>query len=374
MMYCVAFSYMTFYLLKNDFTTAQVGVINAVFWLLATLLQPVLGQLVDRLKQGWRVPMFVMYGIALATSIAILLIPVPFVRGILYGTFCISIGSTRPLVNTICFTSTEGGTGVNFGSARGTGSITFAVLSLILGELTLIFDSRLLPISLAVLCVFMIVLIACSKFYRKPSTSEVKKKPASLWVFFQRYPMFIPVWIGSILMMIFHCMTNTYLLQIVEKAGGNSSTMGIALAIAAVMELPVMFGFAWINKKMSCHRLLLFSAVFFVLKGALYYFTASVWAVYVAQGLQMLSFAVYANAGVCYANDTLQSEDIGLGQSLIGIASSAGSLISGLLGGYLIDYHSVDYMLFVGLMIAIAAVAILLGSVITERVKMKQVS
>lgn len=51
-----------------------------------------------------------------------------------------------------------------------------------------------------------------------------------------------------------HNLINTYLINIIEKAGGNSSDMGISLSIAAALELPAMAGFSFLVKKFKCNH------------------------------------------------------------------------------------------------------------------------
>ncbi len=163
--------------------------------------------------------------------------------------------------------------------------------------------------------------------------------------FFQEYKMFSLLLLGVVFLFAFHNMINTYLVQIITNVGGDSQDMGTSLAIAALCELPAMFLFSKVVKKISSNKLLMLSGVFFTIKSVAFYFSHSVLMIHLSQMLQILSFALYIPASVHYANQVMKEEDKIKGQALFTAALTAGGVVGNLLGGYLIDSKGVSTML-----------------------------
>ena len=54
---------------------------------------------------------------------------------------------------------------------------------------------------------------------------------------------------GCVLLYISHVLLNNFTFQIVESKGGNSADMGFSMALSALIELPTMFFFGYMLKK-----------------------------------------------------------------------------------------------------------------------------
>ena len=99
---------------------------------------------------------------------------------------------------------------------------------------------------LAVFCLVlsMPVIKACDEQKRDKASNQGSKQKMGIVSFLMHYKRFSMVLFASVLVFIFHNMYNTYLIQVVKGIGGTSTQMGTALTIAAVCELPAMFGFS----------------------------------------------------------------------------------------------------------------------------------
>lgn len=116
--------------------------------------------------------------------------------------------------------------------------------------------------------------------------------------FLMKYKSFTIFLIGITLIFYSHNIINTYLINIFENVGGSEENVGIALAIAAALELPVMAGFILLLKKFKCSSKIEFSAVFYFVKSFIPLLASSVSALYLAQTLQVLGFALYTPVSV----------------------------------------------------------------------------
>ena len=365
MLYCVCYGYMTFYLLAKDYSVAQVGIIAAVFGILSSVIQPVLGRIADKAKKGWKLPLIILCTIIIAISIMLCALRFHLAQGILFGLLISIVGVIMPLINVVCFSCTPSGKGVDFGSARGTGSLGYALISMILGYLLKLLDEKLIPLS-AILIAFVILIIIVRMPYSSVDKNDVENQNhnetehSGFFKFFRSSPEFFVLWIAGLLMMTFHCMTNTYMLQIVQKAGGESDALGITLGIAAVMELPVMFTFGKIYRRFSYKLLFIVTGVSFVAKGLIYFLATNVPLIWGAQFFQMFSFALYANLSVLYATDKVNAEFRTMSQSLMSVTISAGTVAGSLLGGTLIEKYETSGMLLFGGFIAVLGLIVII--------------
>jgi PPP family 3-phenylpropionic acid transporter len=411
MMFCVGSGYVTFYLTSLGYSAGEIGIVTAIFGVAAAILQPLLGRVADRSRRfGWKPLLLILAAACTAIIVGLLFCSQKMASGILYGLMLMCINCMMPMVNSASFYYQSRGIQVDFGVARGFGSLAYAVMSLILGQLTVLVGSVSIPAAgLLVIVVLALTVLSMPYGNLKSSSSDSsvsptrsehvsnsvqtcsdnatadsphfarsdvqnlhqKKKSSG---FLKKYPAFCIMLLGSLLMLSFHNLTNTYLLQMLQGVGGNSSNMGTALALAAVVELPVMFGFSRIVKKIPSHVLLVVSGIAYTAKAVIYLLAGSVVMIYAAQLLQMLSFALNASATVYFTDECMEAEDKVTGQSLMSMTTALGTVVGNLLGGWLIDTRGMHALLAVGVVIAFcAALTALAAALIYARQSKKQV-
>lgn len=365
MLFCTSYGYVTYYLMGAGYTSGQIGVLTALFCTLAALLQPVIGRLADRGGRfGWKPLLQGLSLGCLTLDVGILFCTNRLVMGLLYGACMMLISSMMPLVNAVSFYYRRRGARVDFGTARGTGSLSYAVLSLLLGRLTVLWGAPVVPLAgIGMSCAFFA--IVCWLPYRaeephaqRTEPQETAAAPAG-GVFFARYPVFTLMLAGSVLVLSFHNITNTYLYQMLAGVGGNSGSLGTALAIAALAEIPVMFGFSRLIGRFRAAGLLFVSGCAFAAKAALFLAAGSVWAIYAVELLQMPSFALFASASVYYAEHCMAPRDKVTGQAFMTSTITAGSVMGNLLGGWVLDRGGVQGMLALALALALAGAAVM---------------
>ena len=163
--------------------------------------------------------------------------------------------------------------------------------------------------------------------------------------FLRRYPELGLLVAGSVGLYLSHMVVNTFAFQIVTAKGGGTEEMGIGSAIAALVELPVMMGFARINRRFSARTLLWVSGVFFTLKSLFTLLSPNLPLYYLTQVLQMGAFALATVASVQYIAETIPPEDAVKGQSWYIMATTIGNVIGAQAGGFFRDQWGVDAML-----------------------------
>lgn len=366
MQFCVGYGYVTVFLLDWGYTAGSIGIITAVFGTLAAVLQPLLGRLADRGGRfGWRPLLTALAAASLAVAAGLFLCRQKVVIGILYGCFLTLISSGMPLVNAASFYYQNRGETVDFGIARGLGSLSFAVLSLALGQLTASLGTGAVSVAGVFISALFLAVIVWMPYPfaeniaapQEKAAGEKTRAAAGRGGFFRRYPSFTWVLFGTVLLLAFHNITNTYLIHMLERVGGDSGDLGVAMAIAAVSELPVMFSFSRIVKKRPAILLLLVSGFAFILKGIVFLCAASVFVIDVAQLLQMLSYALFTPASVYYAEQSMAPEDKVSGQAWITCTVTIGAVVGNLLGGWALELWGIGVMLQIAVVLAVFGTA-----------------
>ncbi|WP_294427375.1 MFS transporter [uncultured Treponema sp.] len=353
MLFCSTYGYITFYLLSRGFSASGIGIITATFGLIGAFAQPIFGRLVDRGRSGWKSLSFILILALAFCSLILVIFDHTLIQGVFFGLSLIFLNSTLPLVNRAGFICQSKSEKINYGIARGIGSLSYAFLSLVLGKLTLIFESSVVPLSTAVISLCLITVILTMPKGETPVAETQTKTSASPLSVLKKYPAFTLMWISCILQMTFHNLATTFLIQICGRAGGTSETLGFALAISAVVELPVLFCFTRINRHISSKKLLLVSGLAFIIKATGYAISLNIPILFITQLTQAISFAIYASASVYYAEEAVNSEDKTTAQSFLSGTQTIGSVAGSLAGGILISAAGIEVMLLAGIAITV---------------------
>lgn len=428
MLYCIPTGYITVFLLSCGFSSPLIGTITAVSGILAAAGQLTVGKVADGCRKfTWRGLVLIIGAAQFAVLILLLVFRGSAVlNAALFPFFMILMYFQMPLINSSVFYYTARGMKIDFGSARGTGSLTYALISFAAGQLVVKFgEITVIYLSLAVLAGLTAVTImlpslkglkpcgaqlkstdkagfkadsdtenndaagnAKSNNAKDSNMAENAKVPAEshaagdsdnpakapresssgaalrashktgIISFAKRYPDFMLVLLGSVLVMAFHNIGHTYMIQIMEALGGNSAAMGTAFSIEALMELPVMFGFYKLISRFSADSLMVTASIAFAAKAAAYLLAPSTAMIYAAQVLQMFSNAVFASASVYYANEKMALHDKVTGQSCMTASMSIGAVLGNFSGGIILDAAGLKAMLFAAFILAAAGALI----------------
>ena len=146
--------------------------------------------------------------------------------------------------------------------------------------------------------------------------------------------------------------------------------MGFAMAAASLIELPTMFLFVYMVKKVRCDIWFRISGIFFMLKTLGTLLAPSILPFYFVQIFQMGGWALITVSSVYYVNSIMEEQDAIKGQAYITMTYTLGSVLGALIGGSLIDMAGVNAMLtFATAASAIGMVILLFASQRTPDVK-----
>ena len=380
----VVFGYTVFYLSRYGYSAGEIGVLSAVFSAISAICQPVLGRVADKSRKfGWKTQIRLFSLIGCTGFLILSVISNQILVGLLFGILMLSANYIQPMLNAACFYYMKQGISIDFGIARGIGSMAYAVMSFSLGYLTVRFGTAAVLAAGVLMTLMLFVVVSkmpydsCGEFekkaderefipeesvrYRDAECSDLKENKeasASKKGFLKKYPAFSLMVFGCVLLLAVHHFMTTYLLNIMEFVGGDSGNMGTALAIGALTEIPILFLFSKIVKRIPAASLLVISGISYIGKTLVFFMAGNVWMVYAAHLLQPVSYGLYASATIYFANECMQEEDKVTGQSFMTMAMAAGSLVGNLLGGWLIDYSGVKMMLGFAVCLAVVAAGV----------------
>ncbi len=368
MSFCIIFAYVSVFLLSKGFSNSQIGIVVAVSGVISAFMQPIVAAFADRSKKvSLRFIITSCSVIIIAMAFGVLIPNLHMLLiAVFYGIAIATLQILTPLINAIGMDCINRGIPVNFGLARGIGSISYAIISYFAGLLVARYDTTVIPVMVILCYLILMVGVFCFRFSDINNTNlknqskmhATSMDEACTNSFFQKYRKFFILLIGVTLSFISHNILNNYMFQIMQFHGGGSSEMGTALAIAAAVELPTMLGFAMIVKKFSCGTLIKVSATFFMIKSVFTLLAPNILGIYVAQGIQILGFALQVPASVYYVNQLMRPEDRVKGQAFMTVTNTLGSIAGSLIGGVLLDIFGVRALLFSATIVAVAGMFI----------------
>ena len=125
-----------------------------------------------------------------------------------------------------------------------------------------------------------------------------------------------------------------------------------------------MFIITKIMKRISAKKLIAVACAFYIVRGFAFRIP-NLTAIYVAQALQMFTFAILTPVTVYLADEMMQEEDKNIGQTFIGMAVTIGLISGSFVGGELISIGGVNLLETGCIVIAIfSLIFALLGNMI----------
>ena len=349
---CIVYTFSERFLTAYGFPVARVGIITAAANVFSLLLQPFFAELADR-KNG----LSLKAGICLLISLAVLFAGFvlfggnyPAITAVFFCSLSTVTLTVQPMINSVGFHYIDRGESLDYSLARGVASGVFAVFCYLAGYLA---DWNVDSLLWAYILGSIGILITAFVF--APSRTERISEtaaPVGTVELFRRSPYLLYFLPGMVLVFIPHNFINTYMLSIVGEIGCGTHEMSVAIALAAIVEIPAMCGFSLIRKRFRLDALLLFSALAFLIKHLLLllplYLSLGIWSVYVSQCLQMFGYAVFIPASSFFMNERMEDADMVKGQMLLTEAITVSCILGQLLGGFSISRIGVPASMLTG--------------------------
>ncbi len=367
---CATGGYVYNFLSQSGFSDSLTGTIIALISVIGVFLQPWAGQFVDKSEKVTE-KQFVSVTMLITAALSLVMAFLPKGQFLIIPILVIAFSSASvgmPLLNSMAFLYEKDGQKINYGLCRGIGSAAYAVGSKVVGMLWTQFGKGSYPFYIVVIAVLtylavsMMPDVAESLEQEKAAEDKAARSNVSYVEFFKRNKQVAVVCCALILLYFMHMICNTYIAKILGQFVETSkveTTQGTALFIAAMCELPTMFGFVFLMKKLSIVKIMKIAAIFYSVKHLLVFLSNNVTLFYFAMILQMFSYAALAPATVYYGGEYIAPEDRNKGQAILGMSLTIGGLLSSFLGGQLFNVMDVKNVLFIGLLASIAGTVIM---------------
>lgn len=355
------------WLTERGYGPAQSGLVMAVAFGFATVGQPLLGSITDRVSAPGRMVATVLF----VGSAAVMTIPLVAERFrlllVLSFVFSLSTISLPAVLDAWIMARRARHSGVNYGVARASGSFGFAAGGILIGLLAnrfglgIVFPSSLV-LALGAAFVSLRIARATADPAEAPapsvrhhaestdrsegtaigraSTHLIQAIRAAL-----SNKAYLTLLISSFLAITGLRAALTFLPFLIESLGGSVATVGTAHSLAALSEVPFFVFSAYLHRHMRGHRLISAILAVMALRIFLYTILGSYHAVFLLQLSHGATFGLFLATSVDYVHEIAPERHRGFFQTLgPSIYFGLGSITGSWLGGLVIEALSVVWL------------------------------
>lgn len=352
-LYCVLVCFSSVYLLDKGFTNRQIGLLLGGSCVLSVLIQPRAAVFADHTNRFTlrQITSFLFMLMALS-ALGLLLLPDIIVQAVFYMLLMIFLQNGMPFVSALGMDCINQGLSLNFGVARGIGSVACAAASSTCGVLAAHLGAEAVPAMSAAAAALLAIAVWV---FRDAETSKEKKRSVlspcnstagkGALAFLRRYPRLLGLLLGLCLLFTSHNLLMNYAYQIVQNLGGTSVESGIMVSIQCIVDIPVMLCFSLLHRKKPAWFWLRISGISFFLHAASMWAAPNFVVLYVVQIFEMMAFGLYSVASVHYVNETIDHKDRVQGQSYFAVTNTIGMVLASLSGGFLLDWAGANALL-----------------------------
>lgn len=362
---CGFVAYAATTLMGRGYQASQVGIILFSASIISFICQPLVASFADKIQKNIipRIMLSLAMISILCFATAIFIKPPKLVFGLLYLVGLTVSDMLIPLFNALSVYYSSRNWIINYEVSRCTGAFGYALASLSFGKIMASRGSD----SVVILAILLTVMLALLTFtYPEDNTYIEKTTPKSsstVPVFVKNHSWFTVSLLGISFLALVHVMIENYLIEIVRRLNGDSSSVGISLCVATLIEAPFMLIYARIQKKIGSAKVLFIAGSGYVAKALLFVFAKSLSAIYIAQLLQAITYTFLAPVQMYYAEECTDSTDMVKGQSFATASYTLGCAFGNLLGGVIISAYGVTFMLCTAVAFAAMGTGVLMLSV-----------
>lgn len=333
---CMYQSYMSLYYTAIDFTSAQIGAINAGVALASMAFQPVWGTLGDRAKN--RGLLLAALAVASAASVFLFTRFTGFVPLLLLAClFSCFYTSLQPMGDSIILKELDR-RNLPFGPFRLAGGLAFAVAGMVFGRLLDAPGRELLvPVYTAALC--LVTALSTLSLPKTAGGQTTGRKMRFSELFKQKELMALLAFMApvQITMGYFYTFFSPHFMSL---EGGTGTRLGLCYFISACSEVPFLLMSDRLFDKYGALRLMRLSAVTLAIRWLMLGLSGNVYVAMASQLMHGWGFIVMTVCMAKYISRSVPEELQASGQMLLaivsfGIARAFGNLAGGLLAGWM---------------------------------------
>lgn len=356
--FAVLLSFSSNVLYEFGFSDSQISILLGISAAISFVMQLMIAELISRRPQVqvWGV----LAGIASVILLGNVLLWMPKVPVLLavcaFASACILLQMVPSLVNAVGMDTIKRGAPTNYSIARGLGSLGYSMYAYATGFLVRGHGVKMVPVMGGVCATMLLVSavwyhVAAERDLpgiQAPQTQHQEEKG-----FLKKYPLFAVFLAASILLQFGHNIISNFMYQIMLTKNGTAAEQGVATAISALVELPVMFLFPVMMWKIRCDTWVRFAGLFILAKPLIILLSGSPEGIYVAQATQMIGYGLYTISSVNYAEMVVGRGESVRAQSYLGSTATVGGLLAMSTGGFICQHLGVPAMLMISFAVTI---------------------
>jgi len=363
---------------SKNFTDSEIGIILAMQSIASIIAQPLISTFAGKHP---RIPLknivtaMLLFGAAISSVFFFL--PHLFLPAvIIFMVIGMTEYSAPAFINAIAMQLTNAGVKINYGVSRGIGSLSFALAGVLLGKLVDISGTdMIIPFSVILVLITSVLVWRMYAPPLKEVTAVDVASPAqipqtNIWTFLRKNKIYTGFCIASAFIFACHACVNNFLPNITDALGGSITDQGIIRGISAAFELPIMFIYSILARRISSHKLLTISAFSFFLKSLATMFVPSISLLFLVQTFQMPAFGLYTPAAVHFSDHSVTDADRVRAQAISMVAGfGIGNVFGNLGGGFILDKWGLQSMLFVATILGFIGFIIMFAALYEKPVK-----
>lgn len=327
--------YASVYFQARGIDLALIGILGALPFAVAIVGAPTWGLIADRLGDV-RPPMLV--AALWAAAAAAWLLTGPPMPWLAIGVIALAAGTSAltPLLDARTI-QRLGAHRERYGQARMWGSVGFIAVSVLVGVIVQATEpAGMLAVYAALLASTGIAAAALLGRGRRPPRASGIGPLAALRLL--RQPAFGLFFVGSVVVWIAATGVMAFFSLRLVELGGDARLVGLAWGVNALAEVPVMFGFRRLARRVSVERLLVAGALVFAGRSALWTLTGNAAGLVLVAGLGGPGFALYLVGTIAYVAARAPAHLQATAQALFsGVAFAIGNIIGAVLAGMLAE-------------------------------------
>ena len=287
--------------------------------------------------------------LALAAAGVLYLLPLPvLLMMVVYSLDCCFHNCADSILNALMMQYVDNGIPARYGWPRGVGSITYAAMAWVLGILMERYTPNIILPVFLLLCGLSLVAILTMPD-PGPRKLRQQSRKISYGEILRHNPTLVLLLCACMISGMGQCAGSTFLIRVVERLGGTSEELGLAMFIQAGMELPAMFASSWLLKRFSARGLLTLSFCAGGLKILMLALVPSLPLLYGVMAFSVFCFGIFGFASVLFVNSIAGEQEKVRAQSLLSLCYTGGigGILGNLLAGALIGPLGVSTLLLV---------------------------
>lgn len=344
--FCVMYTFLVPLYRAYGYSEVTIGALAMVASLATVIVQPLWGMACDRAGRLRGVIVLnivaaapLAFGLLLGKDRPVLMGAVVF---LLAGTF-ISMG---PMIDSWIIKMINQGHAIQYSLTRGVGSLLYACVAVVFGWILDLAGMNVIPYVFSVLSLLLVLVMLITRPPARELHHDEKGSPFVAISALIKNRSFMMMLVSLVLLYAGNGAIMVFMPVRMELLGGTNVTLGIAMTVMALSEVPAMLLHRRFVHHVRNETLLMVSLFFFVVKGVATAFAPSVSFLILSQTLQFVSFGLYLPSAVQHINHLVDEKSLVTAMLLFASATyGVGMMIGGMAGGLLAEAFGVQVMM-----------------------------